>query len=171
MAKPLQAGLAAAALTLPRAPACTAAAQQVRTHSSQYAPGAPATLDDLKGMLGNWSTRNAAAAFSAPAAGEVVGHLLLVADTGQPRVQEMWVLRPEGGSVVLRQKHYAPDLKDREDKDKWGERKLVARDAGHLYFDNLTLVTKGDAMDLLVRLPGANGAPPTLLTYNLLRVK
>ncbi|HTI67963.1 MAG TPA: DUF6265 family protein [Caulobacteraceae bacterium] len=151
--------------------ACTgaAAAQDIRS-LAQGATPAPSTLADLKGMLGDWTAKDGAAGFSAPAGGEVVGHLLLLNGTAV-RVQELWLMRAEGGSVLLRQKHYTPELKDREDKDVWGERKLIAHDAGHLYFENLTFVTKGDAMDMLVRIPGANGAAPTMLTFNFTRVK
>ena len=146
-----------------------ALAQDTRT----IAPGgaaAPATLNDFRGLLGDWTGKDAAAGFSAPAVGEIVGHLLLYTDKG-PRVQEMWIFRPDGNSVTLHQKHYDPALIDREDKDKWGERKLVAIDPGHVYLENLTWVTKGDDLDLFVRLPGQNGSPPTLLTYHLARAK
>ena len=146
-----------------------AAAQDVRSLAPS-AIGAPADLADLNPMIGDWVAKDGAAGFSAPAAGRIVGHLLLYTDAGV-RAQEFWVLRPENGSILLRQKRFTPDLKDRDDKDKFLERWLVAHDAGHLYFDNMTLVTKADAMDLLVRLAGQNGAPPTVVTYNFKRVK
>ena len=146
-----------------------AQAQDVRSLGPGAAP-ASATLEDLRGLFGDWAGKDAAAGFSAPAVGEVVGHLLLYTDKG-PRVQEMWVFRPEGNSIVLRQKHYDPALADREEKDKWGERKLVAIDPGHVFLENLTWVTRGDSLDLYVRIAGQNGAPPTFLTYNLKRVK
>jgi hypothetical protein len=160
---------AAAAAALVLGLAGGAAAQEVRALAPGAAPAA-ATLADMKGLEGDWIAANGAAGFSAPVAGEIVGHLLLATDTG-PRVQELWILRPDAGSVLVRQKHYSPDLKDREDKDAWGSRKLVAHDPGHLYFENLTFVTKGDSMDLLVRIAGQNGAAPTMLTYNFKRVK
>lgn len=167
MGRFVQAAAAAAALVL--ASAGIAAAQEVRSLEAGAAPAA-ATLADMKGLLGDWAGKGAAAGFSAPAAGEIVGHLLLYTDAG-PRVQELWILRPEGGSVLVRQKHTTPDLKDREDKDAWGQRRLVAHDAEHLYFENLTWVTHGDSLDLLVRIPGQNGAPPTMLSYNLKRTR
>lgn len=159
--------IAAAALML--IAAGPAMAQDVRALAADAAPAA-ATLDDMKGIFGDWIAKDAAAAFSAPVGGQVIGHLLLMNGT-TPRVEELWLLRPEGNSVLVRQKHYTPDLKDREAKDVWGERKLVARDAGHLYFENLTFVTKGNTMDLLVRIAGQNGAPPTMLSYSFTRAK
>ena len=159
--------IAAAALTL--IVAGPALAQDVRALAPDAAPAA-ATLDDMKGLFGSWIAKDAAAGFSAPVGGQVIGHLLLM-NGATPRVEELWLLHPEGNSVLVRQKHYTPDLKDREAKDVWGERKLVARDAGHLYFENLTFVTKGDSMDLIVRIAGQNGAAPTYLTYNFTRAK
>jgi hypothetical protein len=148
-----------------------AAAQEFRDLAPGATAGAPATLADLKGMLGGWVGKDAIAGFSAPFGGEVVGHLVLLGPTGTPRVLEFWVLRPEGGSVLLSEKLYTPTLKDREEKDKWQERRLVAHDAGHLYFENMTMVTNGDAMDVLVRQPGANGAAPNVIPMHLTRVK
>jgi hypothetical protein len=162
-----RATIAVAALTL--IGAGSALAQDVRSLAEGATPAA-ATLEDMKGLFGSWIAKDAAAGFSAPVGGQVIGHLLLL-NGSTPRVEELWLLRPEAGSVLVRQKHYTPDLKDREAKDVWGERKLVARDAGHLYFENLTFVTKGKTLDLLVRIAGQNGAAPTLLTYSFTRAK
>ena len=158
-------GLASLCLTL----SGPAFAQDVRALAAGGAPAA-ATLDDLKGLLGDWAGPGASAGFSAPAVGQIVGHLALYTDKG-PRVEEIWVFRPDGSSVTLHQKHYDPALVEREAWDKWGERRLVAVDPGHVFLENLTWVTRGDALDLYVRIPGQNGAPPTMLSYSLKRVK
>ncbi|HTK34003.1 MAG TPA: DUF6265 family protein [Caulobacteraceae bacterium] len=157
------AGLAALALGF------AAQAQDIRVLAPGAAPGA-ATLADLKGLTGEWAGAGASAGFSAPAAGEIVGHLLIYTDQG-PRVQEIWIFRPEGNSILVRQKHYDAALTDREDKDKWAERKLVAVDPGHIFLENVTWVTNGDVLELHVRIPGQNGAAPTLLNYPMRRVK
>jgi hypothetical protein len=162
-AAPLFAALALAA-------AGGAHAQDIRAPLASGAAPAPATLGDFKGLVGDWVAKDGSAGFSAPAVGEIVGHLLLYTDKG-PRVQEMWVIRPDGASVLVRQKHFAPDLTQREDKDAWSERRLVAVDPGHIYLENLTFTTKGDSLDLQVRIPGQNGAAPTLLTYSFKRAK
>jgi hypothetical protein len=146
-----------------------ARAQDIRTLADGAAPAA-ATLADLKPLAGDWAGPGGSAGFSAPVAGEVVGHLVLYNDAG-PRVQEIWILRPDGASVLARQKHYGADLSAREDKDQWGERRLVARDAKHLYFNNLTFTTGRDKLGLQVRIPGQNGAAPTMLNYTFARVK
>ncbi|HTK34002.1 MAG TPA: DUF6265 family protein [Caulobacteraceae bacterium] len=146
-----------------------AQAQDIRALAPGATPAA-ATLDDLKGLTGEWAGAGASVGFSAPAAGEVVGHFMTYNDTG-PRAHALWIFRPEGASVLLRQKHYDPALIDREAKDKWAERRLVAIDPGHIFLEDLTWVTKGDVLDLYIRTPGQNGGPPTVFSYALHRVR
>jgi hypothetical protein len=125
-----------------------AAAQTVDTRT--LAPGAaPATagVDVLKGIVGEWTKATGAAGFSAPVAGEIVGHLIDTDDKGAPRVQELWIFKSEGGSVVLRQKIFGGDLSEREDKDKFETRKLVAVQGGKFYFENMTIIPKGDSLE------------------------
>ncbi len=161
--------LAAAVLAAVAALAGPACAQDIRTLAPGAAP-APATLADMKNLLGDWAGPMAAAGFSMTPDGQIVGHLE-VSNGATPRVEEIWIFRPEGGSVLVRQKHFGPDLVPREDKDTWSQRRLVAFDPGHIYLENLTWVTQGDTLTLSVRLPGPNGGPPVVSTNVLKRVK
>ena len=69
-------------------------------------------------------------------------------------MQELWIFKSEGGSLVLRQKLFdGPALAEREDKDKFEVRRLVAIEGGKLYFENMTLAPKGDAIELWVNRP------------------
>jgi Domain of unknown function (DUF6265) len=147
-----------------------AADMDIRALAPEATP-ATATLNDFKGLVGQWAGPAGVAGFSAPSGGQMVGHLLLLNADKTPRVEEIWILRPEGASVLVRQKHYTPDLKDREDKDQWAERRLVAIDPGHVYLNNLTWVTKGSSLDLMVQIPGQNGAAPTRLSFSFERAK
>ena len=52
--------------------------------------------------------------------------------------------------MVLRQKIFGGDLTEREDKDKFETRKLVAVEGGKLYFENLTIKPDSDDMDVQV---------------------
>ncbi len=148
----------------------SAAEPEIRTLAPQ-ASAAPATLADFKGLVGNWIGPLGAAGFSAPLAGQIVGHLLLLGDDKTTRVQEMWLIRQEGAQVVVHQKHYTPDLKDREGPNQWGERRVVAIDSHHIYLENLTWVTDRDNLRLLVQIPGRNGAPAARLAFSFKRVK
>ena len=128
-------------------------AQDTRTLAAGAAP-AQAGIEALKGMIGNWTTATGAAGWSSPVAGEIVGHVVLTDDKGAPRVQELWIFKSEGGSLVLRQKLFdGPALAEREDKDKFEVRRLVAIEGGKLYFENMTLAPKGDAIELWVNRP------------------
>ncbi|HTI67196.1 MAG TPA: DUF6265 family protein [Caulobacteraceae bacterium] len=136
-----------------------AQAQAVRSLAPGASP-APATLDDFKGLVGNWEGPFAAAAFSPAKNGQIVGHLF-ISNGPTPRMQEIWIVRPEGASVLTRQKHFTPDLKDREGKDQWTERRVVAVDPGHIYLDNVTWVVTRDSLTFMTKPAGqAADAPP-----------
>jgi hypothetical protein len=169
LARIAAAALAAACLAM--AGGAQAQAPDTKTIAADQ-PGAPATLNDLKGLFGEWAGPTGAASFSSPMAGQVTGYLLLARPDGAMLVHEYWVLRPDGASVTLYQKHYTPDMKDREAFNTFGVRRLAAPiDAGHIYLDNLTWFTKGDTLDLAVTIPGQNGAPPRYLAFSFKRVK
>ncbi len=145
--------LAAAALTATLLASGAAHAQDTRTLAAGAA-SPPASIDILKGMIGNWTTQTGAAGWSAPVGGEIVGHVILTDDKGAPRVQELWIFKAEGGSIVLHQKLFdGPGQAEREDKDKFEVRRLVAIEGGKLYFENMTLEPKGDVIDLAVNRP------------------
>jgi hypothetical protein len=134
--------------------AAPAHAQEIRT----LAPGAqPASagIEALKGITGRWIAKEGETSFSAPVAGEIVGHVALTDAKGAPRVEELWIFRPEGGTIRLRQKIFEGDLTERQDKDKFLERRLVAVEGGKIYFENMTITPKGDTLETVV-----HRAPP-----------
>ncbi|HUO21633.1 MAG TPA: DUF6265 family protein [Caulobacteraceae bacterium] len=149
----------------------SARAQDVRPAlSPPGAAPASASLADLKGLIGAWQGTTGSAGFSLTADGLIVGHLEL-GDGTKPRVEEIWIIRPVGHSVEVNVKHFDASLVAREDKETWSHRKLVAIDAGGIYLENLTWLTQGDTLTLMVRLMGQNGAPPFISTVVMQRVK
>jgi hypothetical protein len=146
-----------------------AQAQEVRD-LGPGASAAPATLADFKGLLGNWVGTTAAAGFTATPDNQIVGHLAL-SSGGVAKLEEMWIFRPDGASVLLSQKHFGADLSEKEDKGVWSHRKLVAIDPGHIYLEGLTWVTDGDTLSLVLATPARNGAPAGSVTTKLQRVK
>ena len=165
MTKLAHAALAAlAALTL----AGGARAQEVRTLAAGAEP-AKASLAELKNISGNWAGPQSVAAFTLSPNGEIVGHLE-IGDGAKPRVEELWIFRPDSGSILVSQKHFGPALEPREDKDVWAHRKLVAVDPGHIYLESLTWITDGDTLTLALRPPGS--APDAaIVRYAMKRVK
>ena len=138
--------LAALAAMTTLALAGAANAQEVRALASGAEP-AKASLADLKNISGNWAGPQSVAAFTVSPNGEIVGHLEIGSGSA-PRVEELWIFRPDNGSILVSQKHFGPALEPREDKDTWAHRKLVAVDPGHIYLENLTWITDGDTLTL-----------------------
>ena len=130
-----------------------ARAQDTRKLAEGAAP-ATAAIDAMRGVIGNWTTAGGAAAWSGVVGGEIVGHIVLTDDKGAPRVQELWIFQPEAGSLVLRQKIMdGPALAEREAKDVFEVRHLIAVEGGKLYFENMTLSPKGDTLEMVVNRP------------------
>lgn len=146
-----------------------AKAQEVR----DLAPGASpavATLADFKGLSGNWFGPTGAAGFTFTSDNQIVGHLEL-GDGKAAHVEELWIFRPDGASVLLSQKHFGADLSEHEGNGVWSHRKLVAVDPGHIYLEDLTWITQGDTLTLLVRSTPRGGGPPRTATVVMQRVK
>lgn len=146
-----------------------AKAQEVRDLSGGASP-APATLADLKGLLGNWYGPTGAAGFTMTSDNQIIGHLEL-GDGKAAHVEELWIFRPDGGSVLLSQKHFGADLSEHEGNGVWSHRKLVAVDPGHIYLEDLTWITHGDALTLLVRSTPRGGGAPKTATVDMHRVQ
>lgn len=115
-----------------------------------------APLSALNGLVGSWVTAFGAGGWSAPVAGQIVGHIVLTDDKGAPRIQELWMFKEEGGTLVLRQKIIEASFVEREPKDQYELRRLIARENGALYFENMTIVPKGDSFQIQVRRPGGD---------------
>jgi hypothetical protein len=128
---------------------------------------APAKLADFQSLVGQWVGPKAQVAFSAPMNGQIVGYLAIWNDDRSPSIEELWVLRQEGEHVTVQQKHFGPNLKAYEEKDQWGQRGVVAIEQDHIYLDNVTWITHGNDLQLLVRIPGADGkaAPPFSVSF------
>ena len=160
---------APAALVALTLAAGSAKAQEVRDLSGGATP-APATLADFKGLLGNWYGPTGAAGFTLTSDNQIVGHLEL-GDGKAAHVEELWIFRPDGASVLLSQKHFGADFSEHEGNGVWSHRKLVAIDPGHIYLEDLTWITHGDTLTLLVRSTPRGGGAPRTATVDMQRVK
>jgi hypothetical protein len=132
---------------------------------------APAKLADFKGLVGSWISPQGALDFSDVVGGQIVGHMVLMGEDKSPRNVELWVIRQEGEHVVVRLKHFNPDLKAGEDKDQWNERGVAGVSGNMIYLGNLTLIIGHDTLEMVARPMNDTSSPPRLVTHSFTRAK
>jgi Domain of unknown function (DUF6265) len=120
-----------------------------------------ATIADAAWVVGRWVGEGFGAAveeaMSPPMGNAMIGHFAM-ADKDGPKFYEIVQIREEKGSLVYRVKHFHPDLKGWEEKDKTIDFPLVAVEQGALYFDGLTIKRTGpDEVTHWVRVKGKDG--------------
>lgn len=127
-------------------------------------PGAvpkKAKVTDLAWLEGAWVGRGlggeAEEAYSAPLAGTIVGYFRFVKD-GKPVFYEIVTLVEDKGGVILRLKHFHPDLVGWEEKDKSQEFPLIALEGQTAYFDGMTMKRDGDKLFSAVRIRMKDGS-------------
>lgn len=116
----------------------------------------PATLQDMAWFIGQWSGTGLGGTtdeiWSAPAGGAMMGMFRLVRD-GTIVFYEFLTLIEQEGSLVLKLKHFNPDLTGWEEKANYVTFRLlkVSPDAAH--FSGLTFKRTGpDAMEIFLAL-------------------
>lgn len=120
------------------------AQEKLTEHTLQLGDGGespPARVGDFAWLEGHWQAEalggDAEEIWSPPAAGTMVGMFRLIQD-GKAAFYEIFTLTEEGSTVILRLKHFHPDLKGWEEKDETVDFPLVAFDDGQAFFDGLT---------------------------------
>jgi hypothetical protein len=93
-------------------------------------------------MAGRWTGDGLGAkleeVYSPPVGGVMLGHFQ-AADEHGAAFFELITFRQENGSVMLRLRHFNPDLHAWEDKEKTIEFPLVAIEGNRFYFSGLTV--------------------------------
>jgi hypothetical protein len=134
---------------------CSAASVQAQEkmteHTLKLGPGAKspqATMSDVAWLAGHWVGPalggEAEEIWSPPKTGSMMGMYRLVRD-GKVVFYELLTLVQEGGSLVLRLKHFNPDLTGWEDKQKTVDFRLVGLGAGIVQFEGMSFHREGDA--------------------------
>ena len=122
-----------------------------------------ATIADAAWLAGSWRGTGLGGfseeTWSQPEASVMVGTYRLVKD-GKPIFYEMmWLLEIEG-VIVLRLKHFNPDLTGWEEKDKTVDFKFVKKDGKRLYFSGLTFEQASkDELNIYLALRQRDGTP------------
>lgn len=151
------AALVAAVLAVPT---LGLAQPEVRTLPAGQAPG-QGGIAAVTWMEGRWTAQamggQVEETYSGPVDGAMVGHFRLV-QGGKPVFYQFIVIREAAGTLAYRLKHFAPDGRPWEDKDRWVEFPLVAVAGDTVFFSGLTLVREGaDGMVAHLRLRRPNG--------------
>lgn len=127
------------------------AQDNVTAHTYRLAGGQKppeATVGIMRWMAGTWSGEGLGGfsqeTWSEPMQGGMIGMFRQLKD-GKPEFYEFMTLSEEGGTVVLRIKHFTPpNLVGWEDKDKAETFRYVGKKNGAILFEGLTYQPDGD---------------------------
>lgn len=141
------------------------AQQNITPHTFKLAAGTkppPATLADMAWLAGQWVGPafggEAEEIWSAPKAGSMMGMYRLVRG-GKPIFYEFQTLVEQNGSLILRLKHFKPDLTGWEEKQKSIDFPLVNIKQGIVQFEGLSFHREGDAkLTIYLAIERKNGA-------------
>lgn len=107
----------------------------------------PATLDQVAWLAGHWVGEGLGGfseeLWSPPAGGAMMGNYRLLKD-GTPVFYEFLLLAEENGSLILKLKHFNPDLTGWEEKADFVDFPLVAIEGDVIHFDGLTYERQPD---------------------------
>lgn len=107
----------------------------------------PATLEAAAWLAGHWVGEGLGGVseeiWSPPAGGAMMGAYRLLSD-GKPVFYEFLLLVEENGSLILKLKHFHPDLTGWEEKRDFVDFPLVAVEPGAVHFDGLSFARHAD---------------------------
>ena len=100
-----------------------------------------AKIEDAAWLVGRWTGEGLGGVidehWAAPAGGAMMGMFRLVGENG-PEFYELFALAEHEGGLILRLKHFHPDMRGWEERDRTVDFPLVAKSDGELRFDGLT---------------------------------
>lgn len=122
----------------------------------------PATLADLSWMVGSWTGKGlggvAEESWLAPSGGTMLGMFRMTKDS-KPVFYELVTLTEEGGSLIMRLKHFNSNMTGWEEKDKTVEFKFVGKKDGLIHFEGLTFKPEGkDAFTVYLAIQYKDGS-------------
>ncbi len=123
----------------------------------------PATIADAAWLAGNWvgtgiDGAEAAESWLPASGGTMAGIFLQEKPDGSIMFTEHMYLSEEGGSLVLKLKHFNPDLTGWEEKDDMVRFRFLSAEPCALYFSALTYRCEGkDGLLVAVRMKSEGG--------------
>jgi Domain of unknown function (DUF6265) len=144
--------------------AVSATAQEYQTANTLRAgadvAGPPATLADMKWLVGHWKGTGLGGVseeiWAEPAGGVMMGMYRLVL-SGKPSFYEFIHLAEENGSLVMKLKHFNPDLTGWEEKDRFVTFRLLKLGLNEVYFGGLTFRRSVDRLQIFLALRDKEG--------------
>jgi hypothetical protein len=125
------------------------AQQRLTEHTLRLSPGQtspPATIADAAFLVGHWTGDGLGGTFeeiwTAPKKGVMVGMYRGLKDDA-PSFQELLVLREEAGSLMIRLKHFNPDMTGWEEKAQVVAMPFVGKKDGLVHFDGMAFQVTG----------------------------
>jgi hypothetical protein len=120
-----------------------------------------ASIADVSWLTGEWTGTGLGGVseetWGAPAAGGMIGMYRLLVD-GKPSFYEFMNIVEESGSLVLKLKHFNPDLTGWEEKDKFVSFRLAKLAPNEAWFGGLTFRRLGaDRMEIFLALRDKSG--------------
>lgn len=137
----------------------TLAQEKQTEHTLKPSPGQKppvATIADMAWLAGHWTGEGLGGfneeMWSPPRNGVMMG-MYRMTKNDKTVFYELLTLLEENGSLVIRLKHFNPNLTGWEEKDKSVEFPLVAKKDGMLYFDGMTFKPEGkDAVTIYLAI-------------------
>jgi hypothetical protein len=123
--------------------------------------GPRATLADAAWLIGSWTGPGLGGVSEetwAPAAGGAMMGMFRLVINRRVSFYEFMNLAEENGTLVLKLKHFNPDMTGWEEKDRWVTFRLARVSPGVLEFGGLTFRRNGDTgLRIFLALRDANG--------------
>jgi hypothetical protein len=124
---------------------CGARAQERATDNTlklaEGQSGAPATLADIELLSGSWTGTGLGGVseeiWSKPAGGVMMGMYRLIKEEKPVFYEMLWAME-QNGTLIMRLKHFHPNLVGWEEKDKTVDFKFVKKEGRRVYFSGLT---------------------------------
>lgn len=161
------------AIAVAAAGATPLAAQHTRVAPDGHVPPT-ATIAEAAWLIGDWvgtgiDGAEAAESWLPASGGTMPGIFLQEEPDGSIMFTEHMYLSEEGGSLVLKLKHFNPDLTGWEEKDGMVRFRFLSAEPCALYFSSLTYRCEGeDGLLVAVRMK-SEGAEPKELVFRFKR--